>query len=407
MARWMLCALVLVAAFAANAAEVSAPFVVERIDVRNAQRVSPQLIVAESLLREGRQYSNDDLRAAAARLARLPFLAAAEISSEEGSAAGRRVVVISVTETRAFSFLVDARGVKLGESRTALDTDYAFPDPTAPWKNVAAGVRHVIGRGEAHFAMTVVRHRRAFGKNYSAWEIGYTGYDLFGTRAFATARIRTPVDSVGERTFTPAFSAGIPLTFHQTVSVEIEDALFRDETVTIAGTAFRRLDAERQITLDWTYNTTDQPYAPSRGTYVRLSPIWWMHEFTSTRSGRPPQPPQPRTEHQTARGLELAAVHYWEISPAHSISAGVFGGWADLEIRGTPEITGAAPGNPGYQIVQAGYSRRFGTSRLELEARGVRYQENAFDDAFELSANWVHRSRWGTLRLGAGYVSAY
>lgn len=338
MVRWMLCALGLVAAFAANAAEVSAPFVVERIDVRNAQRVSPQLIAAESLLREGRQYSNDDLRAAAARLARLPFLAAAEISSEEGPAEGRRVVVISVTETRAFSFLVDARGVKLGESRTALDTDYAFPDPTAPWKNVAAGARHVIGRGEAHFAMTVARHRRGFGKNYSAWEIGYTGYDLFGTGAFATAKIRTPVDSVGERTFTPGFSIGLPLTFHQTVSVEIEDALFRDESVTIAGTAFRRLD---------------------------------------------------------------------EISPAHSISAGVFGGWADLKLRSTPALTGPGPGNPGHQIVQAGYSRRFGTSRLELEARGVRYQENAFDDAFELSANWVHRSRWGILRLGAGYVSAY
>jgi len=85
----------------------------------------------------------------------------------------------------------------------------------------------------------------------------------------------------------------------------------------------------------------------------------------------------------------------------------VFGGWADLETRSTPELTGPAPGNPGYGVFQAGYSRRLGKSRLELEARTVKYQENVFDEAFELSANWVQRSRWGTLRLGAGYVSAY
>ena len=406
MARRMLCTLGLLAAFAANAADVSAPFVIERIEVRNAKRVSSRIIAAESLLREGRRSSNDDLRAAAARLARLPFVAAAEISTEDGSAADRRVVVITITETRAFSFLVDARGVKLGESRTALDTDYGFPDPAAPWKHAAVGVRHVIGRGEAHFAMTVLRSRRGFGKNYSAWEIGYTGYDLFGTRAFATATIRTPVDSIGERTITPAFRAGIPLTFHQTLAVEVEDTLFRDESVSIAGSAFRRLDAERQITLDWTYNTTNQPYAPSRGTFVRISPFLWMHEFTSFR-GRPPLTPEPRTAHHNARGLELAALHYWELSPTHSISAGVFGGWADLETRSTPELTGPGPGNPSYGVLQAGYSRRLGKSRLELEARTVTYQENAFDEAFELSANWVRRSRWGTLRLGAGYVSAY
>lgn len=255
--------------------------------------------------------------------------------------------------------------------------------------------------------MTVLRNRRGFGKNYSAWEIGYTGYDLFGTRAFATAKIRTPVDSIGERTFTPAFSAGIPLTFHQTLDVEVEDTLFRDESVSIAGSAFRRLDAERQITLNWTWNTTNQPYAPSRGTFVRISPSLWMHEFTSFRSARPPQPPQPRTEHHTARGLEVAALHYRELSPTHSISAGVFGGWADLETRSTPELTVPAGGNPGYGVLQAGYSRRLGKSRLELEARAVTYRENVFDDAFELSANWVQRSRWGTFRLGAGYVSAY
>jgi hypothetical protein len=405
MIRSVVCALGLVAAFAAHAEEVSSPFVVERIEVRNAERVSPRIIAAESLLREGRQYSDDDLRAVAARLARLPFLAAAEVSTEAGSASGQRVVVITVTENRAFSFFLDARGVKLGKSRTGLDVDYDFPDPAGPWKNAAAGVRRVIGSGEAHLAMTVLRSRRGLGKNYSAWEIGYTGYDLFGTRAFATAKIRTPVDSVGERTFTPAFLVGMPLTVNQTVTVDVEDTLFRDDTVSFAGSSFRRLDAERQITLDWTYNTTNQPYAPTRGTFIRIAPVWWMREFTSFVSARPPQPAQPRTDHSTAHGLELAALRMWELSETHSVSAGLFGGWANLETRGS--FIGDTSRNPSYQVVQAGYSRALGKSRLELQARGVTYQENAFDRAFELSASWVRRSPWGTLRLGLGYVSAY
>ena len=407
MIRSTLCALAFITAVATHAADLTLPFVIERIEVRNAERVSPRLIAAESLLREGRQYSHDDLRAAAARLARLPFVAAAEISTEDGSAVGRRVVVITVTETRGFSFLLDARGVSLGESRTGLTTDYGFPDPIGPWKNAALGVRHVIGRGEAHFAMTVLRNRRGFGKNYSAWEIGYTGYDLFGTRAFATARIRTPVDSVNERNYTPAVAVGLPLTVNQTLTVDVEDTVFRDETVSSAGGSFRRLDAQRQITLAWTYNTTNEPFAPTRGTFVRIAPLWWMHEFTSVLSARPGQPAQPRTEHGTARGLELAAFRHWELSETHSVSAGLFGGWADLEARRSPASLGQSTTNPGYEVVQLGYSRRLGKARVVLEARAVAYQENAFDDAAELSASWVRRSRWGTLRLGAGYVSAY
>jgi hypothetical protein len=297
--------------------------------------------------------------------------------------------------------------VLLGESRTGLDRDYGFPDPASPWKNAALGVRHVIGRGEAHFAMTVLRNRQGFGKNYSAWEIGYTGYDLFGTRAFATAKIRTPVDSVNERNYTPAIAVGWPLTVNQTLTMELEDTTFRDESVSIAGASFRRLDAQRQITLDWTYNTTNEPYAPTRGTFVRVAPVWWMHEFTSVLSARPGQPAQPRTEHGTARGLELAALRHWELSETHSVSAGLFGAWADLQTRRSPASLGETTRNPGYQVLQLGYSRRLGKARVVLEGRAVAYQENAFDDAAELSASWVRRSRWGTLRLGAGYVSAY
>jgi hypothetical protein len=405
MSRSLLCALALIAAFAAHAAD--SPFVVERIDVRNATRVSPRLIAAESLLRAGHQYSDDDLRDAAARLNRLPFLAAAAVTTEPGSAAGQRVVVITVTETKAFSFLLDEREVILGKSRTGLSNDYDFPDPAAPWKNAAAGVRHVIGNGEAHLGLTVLRTRRGYGKNYTAWELGYTGYDLFDTRAFATAKIRTPVDSVGERHFTPELLVGLPLSASRTVSVDFEDTTFRDDTASVGGSSFRRLDAERQITLDWTYDTLNAPYAPTRGTLLRVAPVLFMGEFTSFILGRPPAPPQPRADHTTAHGIEVDALRVWELSERDSVSAGLFGGWANLETKRTEALSGKTSVNPGYEILQVGYSHALRASRVELQARAVKYQDNVFDQAFEFSASWVRRSRWGNFRLGVGYVSAY
>jgi hypothetical protein len=408
MMRSVLFAVAIVAAGIANAdIHIPVRVAVARIDVSNTKRVSPELIIAESLLRPGRDYSEEELEAARMRVARLPFVAEVHLFLREESDPYSRVVVLAVTETTAFSFLVDARGVKLGESRTGLDTDYAFPDPAAPWKHAAAGVRRVIGKGEAHFAMTVLRNRLALAKNYSAWELGYTAYDLFGTGVFATVKVRTPVDSVGESTFTPAFSIGMPLTFTQTISVEVEDTLFRDDDLTIAGDDFRRLDAERKVTLDWTYDTTDEPYAPSKGTFVRIAPMLWMKDFESVLSARPGQPARSRTDHTTAYGLEVAALRHWELYDVHSVSVGVMGGWADAESRSSLDTLPDRQFNTSYEILQAGYSRRLGKARLGIEARGVAYQENVFDDAVEVSLNWTRRWTWGTVRLGAGYVSAY
>jgi len=77
---------------------------------------------------------------------------------------------------------------------------------------------------------------------------------------------------------------------------------------------------------------------------------------------------------------------------------------------------------PAYEVVRGGYSwnlwrdaSRSGDSRLELEARAVLTQRNVEsggevfgtspdnENAFLLSAGWVRRSSFGTLRLGVGY----
>lgn len=365
----------------------------ERIEVRGARRVPPRIIVAETLLREGKEYSENEVRDAVARLNRLPFVASAGYELQNGT------LVINVTEVRRFSFLVDARGIALNDDRDPHETNSDFPDPTADWTNAAAGVRWLAGGGGvAHFGMTVLRNRHAFGTNYSAYELGYTQYDLLGTRVFATVNVRSPVDSLEEKTFTPEIAAGLPLTASQTLSLDYQDTLFRDHTVRILGTDFRELHAERMITVAWTYDTRNEPFVPARGTFVRIAPIRWMRDDASFRSL--PGSFVPTSFHSNANGVEFAALRYRELSPVNSVSAGLLGGWAELESSDNRRS------RPAYQIVQGGWSRPFAAGRLALDARLVMHQHSGFTDhqrSYEAAASWTRRGVWGSLRLGAAY----
>ena len=64
--------------------EAPAPLLfIERIEVRNAKRVSTDVVIAESRLREGNEYSEADLRDASTRLSRLPFLLSVDFALDE------------------------------------------------------------------------------------------------------------------------------------------------------------------------------------------------------------------------------------------------------------------------------------------------------------------------------------
>lgn len=386
-------------------------FTIERIDVRNAHRVRPGVIAAETLLRVGRDYSEEDVRAAVARLERLPFLASADYSLENGSDEAHRVVVITVREVRPFSFLGDGRFIVLDEtSILPQKTDYDYTDPTTQWKDAALGVRWLVGgHGYAHAAMTVLRTRQSIAKNYAAWEIGYTHHDLFGTRLFATVNVRTPVDSVNEGTFSPAITVGMPLTASQTVAVDLEDTIFVKGTVHRLGNSFRELHAESRRFLTWTYDTTDGPFVRTRGTFVRISPYRWMRDDADARSvPRPPGFVQTAT-HINANGVDIASLHYWELSVAQSVFGGVVGGWADV---GGDSVHR----RPSYEVLKGGYSHRLGPrdARLELEGRLAMYQrdqQNTFftphDKAAEILVSWAWKSQWGAVRVGAGYARGF
>jgi len=412
-------ALTLIASFA-TANEITS-FFIERIEVRNTTRVSPKIVVAESLLREGNTYSEADLRAASLRLARLPFVLSSEYSLEKGSQRGRYILVISVTETKPFFFLLDARPTVIDDEgpRTI---EYEV-DPSSQTKDAALGFRWFVGgRGVVHAGATARRNRQAFTTNYSAWEAGYTQYGILGTRAFATFNLRLPFDSPAEGLLSPQFVTGIPLTTNQTLTLDYEDTNFRRDTIRIKGIDFDRQDSERLISLAWTYDTTNEPFIPTSGTIVRVAPLRAMRDRSSFRFALPnPTVPSGYAQHINGYGLDFIAQHYWELSDADSVSAGVIAGWADVEDKQHPRVFSTDIGwRPAYQIVRAGYARALRRdTRLEFDARVIAQQTNvqegeaAFGVApthhhsLQTSAAWVKRTDWGTLRLGLGYAWSY
>lgn len=396
-------------ALIALCASAQEKFVIEKIEVRNAHRVSAGMIVAETALREGSAYSEDDVRAGVARLNHLPFLLSADFAIEKGTDDGRRVLVINVIEMKRTSFLVDARGLSGDPTHQTIDYDFDRPGES----NDALAVRWMAGdRGMLHFASAVRRGRQSFLRRYTAWEIGYSRYGLFGTGAFATFNLRTPVDSVNEGRFSPQIEVGFPLTPSQTLTVEAHDTSFVRDTLTLFGTRLNQLDAERIITLAWTYDTTDQPFAPARGTFVRIAPVHSMSDRAAFHSIPRSTSFAAYAEHLNTNGVDFAAEHYWELAEASSLSAGLEAGWATIEDRiHPPSSLTKSDRRPTYEIAKVGYLRDIGKSRmsrLELEAR-FRMDQQGIDGlpgrehAIEASASWMRRSVWGTFRLGFGY----
>jgi hypothetical protein len=396
---------------AASALGQDARFTIDRIEVRNSRRMLPTVIAGETLLHVGGDYTEEDIQAAVARLARLPFLASATYALENGSDAAHRVVVITVTEVWPISFLGDGRGILFDETATLLNHDYDYADPTTQWKDAAIGLRWLVGgRGYAHAAMTVLRTRQSFAKNHAAWEIGYTHHRIFGTRLFATVNVRTPVDSVGEGTFSPAVIVGIPLTASQTLTVDAEDTVFVKSPITLLGVSYPQSHVENRRSLTWTYDTTNGPFVRTRGTFVRVKPYRWMRDDADVRFVRGTPPFERITRHANANGVDVAALRYWELSENQSLFGGVLAGWADVDFE-------SVRSRPSYEVLKGGYSRRLGPldGRLELEARlgfSQPDQQNSFsfndnDKSAEVLVSWAAKGAWGSVRIGAGYARGF
>lgn len=395
-----------------------APLFIERIEVRNHRRVSPDVVIAESRLREGRGYSEADLRDAATRLSRLPFLLSVDFSLEKGSERGRHVLVLTVNETRPFFFLVDAVPFFEGTD-SYLTIDYQ-DRPTGNSQDLAFGFRWFVGRrGAVHIGFAGVGTNRAFTREYGAFEAGYTQYDLFGTRAFATLNLKRPVDGYAEGSITPQVVLGVPLSANQTLALEYDEVRSGGRTRTIDGVRYDTRHGQKLVSARWSYNTTNDPFFPTEGKLVNVTPFLAWTDGVEAFGISGPDDLSARVYHSRIFGAGAGATRYRELSERSSVWGDLRGEWAHIDSRSDiAELSfdrSASSGSVGIGYAYSLWSREeraSGDSRFEVTARYTNrfdpeyrsIYDNERNDVLQVGGAWIRRSSWGTLRLGVGYA---
>jgi outer membrane protein assembly factor BamA len=402
--------------------EPVARFLIEKIEVRENSRVSSEVIVAESRLREGHEYSEEELSDAAARLNRLPFLLSADFALERGSERGRHVLVITVNETKPFFYLLDIQPILTGSTGSG-QIDLHFGDRLGSGENQGVlGARWFVGRrGAFHTGLFGRDDNHEFTRDYTAAVFGYTQYDILGTRAFVTLNLKKPLlNAPSTDRISPQVVVGIPVSPNQTVTLTYDETNFDDEIEFIRDVEVEEQDGERLISARWSFDTTNDPFTPTRGTLLSVTPIA-VWEDSASHTFREVAPGElsvvPIAFHSTSYGISVDVAHYFELSEQGSIFLAAEAGKGRVNLRGnTPDGREINDGTS-FAIAQAGYSRSLwsreeqkrGDSRFEYTLRYInrdrsgRFFDPFDDDELQVAFAWVRRSSFGTIRLGVGY----
>ncbi|HEX8153398.1 MAG TPA: hypothetical protein VF698_09750, partial [Thermoanaerobaculia bacterium] len=382
---------------------------------------SESVLIAESKLRDGAEYTESQLRDAVARIQRLPFVVDTSFRLEKGSARGRYVLVITIVETRPL--FVSFRAL-----HEAIDTNrivFAGRDPVTGAPIVreekqlfrhnedftTVGARWFVGaRGLVHGAVDL--------RGADRFSLGYTQYGLFGTRASVSAIVQyreyafdfpAVFGAAGRRTtsFTDHLSydltAAVPLYGNHGLRAAWHREQYpytNSETVPTdpfgpGRLVIRRFNYDRGEAA-WIYDSTDDSLFPTRGTYLKAGlSAQKTIRFTPGPAGRTYDPGYRWEEEIVSR-----AARHWALTPAQSVAASV-----DAVTRGDREDQ--------EYTVRAGYAadllprrmaQRVGDFRFELEAERVFLQYDEASSYGTARAGLALRNTWGVARLDFRYI---
>ncbi|HKO57075.1 MAG TPA: hypothetical protein VJ276_14455 [Thermoanaerobaculia bacterium] len=392
--------LLLLLAAAPLRAEEAVRFFIERIDLRNLHNAGRDVILTEARLHEGATYSEADLHDANDRIERLPFILDAQFSLEKGSRRDAYVLVITLNETRSFFYGLDLIAYHGGrdEQISVYAEDAGVSGIGFRWFAGRRGMFHVALGGEREYSSTNA-------KETGAVEAGYTQYGLFGSDAFASVSVAVPINGVGKVQTLPQVTVGIPLTPTQTLTSSFNSSDYES----LGRNRYRR----KALRLDWSHNTTNNPFFPTRGTLLSAGPLFAADDATYRVFHGDPIDEELIHDKTHTIGLSLAAAHYWELSERNSVS---LRGEADLR-RTTGKRNGVdLEDDYTPSSVRVGWSRSLWSRErvavdgdMRLEA-ALRYMTGRKDYIFVeqhstfATLAWVRRNAWGTMRFGVGYA---
>ncbi len=413
-------------------------FFIERLRVEGLQRVSPELIIAETLLESERVYSEGDLRAAIYRLQRLPFVLDADFTLGRGSQRGRYELQIMVRETRPFFFsstwatTLFNNGVR--ESRDSSDTE----------SSTQLGWRFFVGRSGVLFA--------AFGVDGGSLgggaQLGFTQYDLLGRGIFLSLTLAKngccetafplgldPTFSEWDTdgAFRTSITLGVPLNRNQSIQLALSNLESSDQqgrrllqTELGAILAYNTL-RHRNITLSWNLDTTDDPLFPSRGLELSGGIELGLLEanlIAQTDVESDVLGPPTDLDNRFWRAFASASRHF-PLNRRTTASLGARLAAGHSEIRNLPAGLGTTISAEDLEVIELALSSRLSVDllprrrhrrwgELRWETNGV-YSYSHLSPACllplseleqaTLTTSLALRNRWGVLRLGFSFVS--
>jgi hypothetical protein len=420
----------------------TARFLIETITVEGPKEAAINIIRAETLLRPGEAYTEDQLRQAVYRVHRLPFVLDASFALRKGSRRGAYELLIEVQPARWFFFDTGARAYRFGEPLrldvhgfTSTDERYSLS------LNGLAGARLFVGRSGVLFGALDIEE---------GFQAGFTQYDLFHKGIVATAGFSTDVCCVREvlplgldpRFVTWDFSNSrrlslnlmIPLGGRQSLQVAASDraggADARAEILTNPAAdevgflnagelSYRRAEAK------WVYDTSDDPSFPTRGTTLSagLEASRFAAHGLVIQQLRGPysfEPAPPFHSQQVVAAVSL--VRYWSITPRQTLSGS--GRFA----VGRSQVRNLLDGEiilPSVELNYVGGSVRLQHSLSLKRSRGTqRVHDVRWENSVEFGAErnsptlgpsplrrfavetaLVYRDQWGRVRLSLDYLN--
>jgi len=337
-------------------------FAIESITVENQQKFPPRIIIATSLLEEGKAYSEAELRDARFRILRLPLVLDADFELRKGSERGKYELVIEVTEARRWFFGVDyqstiwANGISIQGVESENET---FSEQSL------AGYRVPVG-GDGLFFVTV-------GGTDGTLSLGYTQYNLFSRNIImslkaswadcADVRIDSSSAELGEDgCATEIFDLGLDPTFSTwTLNGNNYRGRFNLSMPIGGNQSIRFLSSYRYVkngsrrpafdptpesfavwdgrqdldtSLAWVYNTEDDSILPTRGEFLEAGLAFrWLDSdllgfFSDSRDFVEMDSKELR--------LQVAAKRHWPVTAKTTLSLGLQAHLGRSQVRNLP-----------------------------------------------------------------------
>jgi hypothetical protein len=335
-------ALLLLAAPPAQALEEPARFLIERITVEGPKEAAANIVRAETLLREGGTYTEEEIWQAVYRVHRLPFVLDASFSLRKGSQRGTYELAIDIQSNRWFFFDHYVRAFAFDQPLD-LEDETVRGDRSSLTLGGLAGVRHFVGRSGVVFASL---------DSHEGVQAGFAQYDLFHRGILATAGVSLSeccVTEVLPLALDPTFSSwsfgtslktslglSIPLGGPQSVQVSLSerqgDEGTRNEVLLAPGQRFSHVTGNgseltyRRAEAKWVWDTSDDPALPTRGTSLSAgleASRFAARDLTLFQFG--PAPGEVTTTPYSSLHSEqvvgaVSVLRHWPVTPRQTVS---------------------------------------------------------------------------------------